>query len=104
MTRIWARELAENATVNSINVGSTMTEMLRHASDDVKAAIAMFYPLTPLSPIREWDTEQAKEFGAKYGGRAGYPEEVAGIVGMVCSPESSWMTGSLVGANGGQCL
>jgi 3-oxoacyl-[acyl-carrier protein] reductase len=102
MTRTWARELAESATVNSISVGSTMTEMFSQASDEVKAAIAMFYPLTPLSPVREWDTEEAKALGEKYGGRVGYPEEVAGIVGMVCSPESSWMTGSLVSANGGQ--
>jgi NAD(P)-dependent dehydrogenase (short-subunit alcohol dehydrogenase family) len=102
MTRTWARELAENATVNSISVGSTMTEMFSKASDEVKAAIALFYPLTPLSPVREWDTEEAKALGAKYGGRVGYPEEVAGIVGMVCSPESSWMTGNLVSASGGQ--
>lgn len=104
MTRTWARELAENATVNSISVGSTLTEMFYNASDEVKAAIAMFYPLTPLSTVREWDTDEAKAMGTKYGGRVAYPEEVAGIVAMVCSQESGWMTGSLIGANGGQWM
>ncbi|ORY55633.1 short-chain dehydrogenase [Pseudomassariella vexata] len=104
MTRTWARELAENCTVNSINPGSTMTDMLQHASDEVKQAIALFYPLTPLSGVREWDSDEMKKFGEKYGGRVAYPEEIAGIVGMICSPESSWMTGSLVSANGGQWM
>jgi 3-oxoacyl-[acyl-carrier protein] reductase len=102
MTRTWARELAENCTVNSINPGSTMTEMFANASDAAKDAIALFYPLTPLSGVREWDSEPMKELGAKYGGRVAYPEEIAGIVGMICSPESSYMTGCLVSANGGQ--
>lgn len=104
MTRTWSRELAEKATVNSISVGSTMTDMFTNASDEVKAAIALFYPLTPLSGVREWDTAEAKALGEKFGGRVAYPEEIAGIVGMVCSKESGYMTGSLIGANGGQWM
>lgn len=102
MTRTWSRELAENATVNSINPGSTATEMFAGASDAAKDAIALRYPLTPLAPVREWDSDEMKAVGAKYGGRVAYPEEIAGMVGMICSPESSWMTGCLVSANGGQ--
>lgn len=102
MTRTWSRELAENATVNSINPGSTATEMFAQASDAAKDAIALHYPLTPLAPVREWDSDEMKEMGAKYGGRVAYPAEIAGMVGMICSPESSWMTGCLVSANGGQ--
>jgi 3-oxoacyl-[acyl-carrier protein] reductase len=102
MTRTWARELAENCTVNAVSTGSTMTEMFANASDEVKAAIAQFYPMTPLSPVREWDSPEMKKLGAKYGGRVGYADEVAGVVGMICSPESSWMTGCLLSANGGQ--
>jgi 3-oxoacyl-[acyl-carrier protein] reductase len=102
MTRTWARELAENATVNSINPGSTMTEMFKNAPDAAKEAISLFYPLTPLSGVREWDSDEMKALGEKYGGRVAYPEEIAGMVGMICSPESGWMTGSLVSANGGQ--
>ncbi|KAK6081514.1 short chain dehydrogenase [Seiridium cupressi] len=102
MTRTWARELAENATVNSINPGSTATEMFANASDAAKDAIALHYPLTPLAPVREWDSDDMKEMGNRYGGRVAYPTEIAGMVGMICSPESSWMTGCLVSANGGQ--
>lgn len=35
------------------------------------------------------------------GGRWGTPQEVAGIVGMLCSPESGYCTGQVVCANGG---
>ncbi|KAF1977966.1 short chain dehydrogenase [Bimuria novae-zelandiae CBS 107.79] len=104
MTRTWARELAEQATVNCINPGSTMTDMYRDANPAAKEANALFNPLVPLSPLREWDTEEQRKFGEMYGGRVAYPEEIAGIVGMICSPESAWMTGCLVSANGGQWM
>ncbi|TDZ74944.1 L-xylo-3-hexulose reductase [Colletotrichum trifolii] len=103
MTRTWARDLRERCTVNACNPSSTMTDMLRGAAEDAKKAISMWYPpLTPLSGIREWDSDEQKEMADKYGGRAGFAEEMAGIVGMICSPESGWMTGCLVSANGGQ--
>ncbi|KAH7363286.1 short-chain dehydrogenase [Plectosphaerella cucumerina] len=104
MTRTWARELKEHCTVNACNPSSTMTDMLRGAPDAAKQAISMWYPLTPLSGIRDWDSDEQKEMAEKYGGRAGYAEEIAGIVGMICSPESGWMTGCLVSANGGQWM
>ena len=104
MTRTWARELAESATVNCINPGSTMTDMYRDAPHAAKAAMALHNPLTPLSPLREWDTQEQRELGKVYNGRVAYPEEIAGIVGMICSPESGWMTGCLVSANGGQWM
>jgi len=104
MTRTWARELAESATVNCINPGSTMTDMYRDAPHAAKAAMALHNPLTPLSPLREWDTQEQRELGEVYNGRVAYPEEIAGIVGMICSPESGWMTGCLVSANGGQWM
>ena len=104
MTRTWARELKEHCTVNSCNPSSTMTDMLRGASEDARKAISLWYPLTPLCGIRDWDTDEQKEMAAKYGGRAGYTEDIAGIVGMICSPESAWMTGCLISANGGQWM
>ncbi|WYZ34042.1 hypothetical protein EsH8_I_000318 [Colletotrichum jinshuiense] len=104
MTRTWARELKEHCTVNSCNPSSTMTDMLRGAPDEALQAISSWYPLTPLCGIREWDSDEQKEMAEKFGGRAGYPEEIAGIVGMICSPESSWMTGCLISANGGQWM
>lgn len=104
MTRTWARELAENCTVNSINPGPVMTDMLRNCSDDVLAAQALWNPLTPLSGVREWDTEEVQAFAKKWGGRPAYVEEIAGIVAIICNPESAWMTGSVVSANGGLCF
>lgn len=57
--------LQESCTVNAVCVGSTMTEMFSKASDEVKGAMAIFYPLTPLSGVREWDSEEAKSMGVK---------------------------------------
>ncbi|KAJ4385684.1 hypothetical protein N0V93_010113 [Gnomoniopsis smithogilvyi] len=104
MTRTWARELAEQATVNTVNPGSVLTDMFRNCSEDVLAAQAMWSKVIPLSGARDWDTDEVKEIAKKWGGRPAYVEEIAGVVGMVCSPESAWMTGSVVSANGGQCF
>jgi 3-oxoacyl-[acyl-carrier protein] reductase len=35
------------------------------------------------------------------GGRPAYASEIAGIVGMLCTPDSQWCTGQVVSANGG---
>ncbi|EHA56545.1 3-oxoacyl-[acyl-carrier-protein] reductase [Pyricularia oryzae 70-15] len=104
MTRTWARELAESCTVNAVGVGSTMTDMLAAAPHEAKVAISSFYPVTPLCAARDDDSELQREFAASYGGRAAYPEEIAGVVAMICSPESRWMTGSLVAASGGMWM
>lgn len=104
LTRVWARELAENATVNAINPGSTLTEMFRSCSDEVLGAQALWAATTPLAGVREWDSEEMKSIAKKWGYRPAYVEEVAGIVATVCNPEAGWMTGSVVSANGGQCF
>lgn len=104
MTRTWARELAERCTVNSVSVGSTNTDMFAHAPEDAKRAIALFYPLTPLSGVREWDSPAMQEMGRKYGGRVAYPEEIAAIVANICSPDAAYQTGCLISANGGQWM
>lgn len=104
MTRVWARELAESATVNAINPGSTLTEMFRACSEDVLAAQALWSATTPLSAVREWDSDEMQAIAKKWGYRPAYVEEIAGIVAIVCSPEAGWMTGSVVSANGGQCF
>ena len=31
----------------------------------------------------------------------GYDSEVAGVVAMLCTPDSAWTTGSVICANGG---
>ncbi|CAN8103230.1 unnamed protein product [Discula destructiva] len=104
MTRTWARELAEQATVNTVNPGSVLTDMFRNCTEDVLAAQALWSPVIPLSAAREWDTDEIKAIAKRWGGRPAYVEEIAAVVGMVCSPESAWMTGSVVSANGGQCF
>lgn len=104
MTRTWARELAEQCTVNTINPGSVLTDMFRNCSEDVLAAQALWSPVIPLSGAREWDTDEVKAIAKRWGGRPAYVEEIAGIVAIVCNPESGWMTGSVVSANGGQCF
>ncbi|OTB02626.1 hypothetical protein M426DRAFT_74552 [Hypoxylon sp. CI-4A] len=101
MARVWARELAENATVNTINPGPVMTDMYLSSPDEVKAFLAPWNKITPLVAVRDSDSPQAKELGERFGGRAAYDYEIAGLVGMLCSPESGWCTGSMISANGG---
>ncbi|KAH8896542.1 short chain dehydrogenase [Thozetella sp. PMI_491] len=96
MTRVWSRELAERATVNCVNLGSVMTDMFIQASDEVKAFQAMFNRIIPLATVRDSDTEAMKREAQKAAGRVAYPEEIAGIVAICCSPEAGWMTGSLL--------
>ena len=85
-------------------ISLAVTDMLRNCSDDVLAAQALWNPLTPLSGAREWDTEEVQAFAKKWGGRPAYVEEIAGVVAIICNPESAWMTGSVVSANGGLCF
>ncbi|KAI9640393.1 hypothetical protein NHQ30_011138 [Ciborinia camelliae] len=101
MTRVWARELAERATVNAINPGPVMTDMYLSAPEEVKQGLALWNPLTPLAPVRETDTPEVRELGNRLGGRGAYDHEIAGMIAIICDPDSSWMTGSLLSANGG---
>lgn len=101
MARVWCRELSERCTVNSINPGPVMTSMYMTAPDDIKQQLGLWNPLTPLVAVRDSDGPEVQELGKKFGGRAAYPEEISDLVSMICSPESGWMTGSVVSANGG---
>ncbi|KAI0835820.1 NAD(P)-binding protein [Hypoxylon sp. FL0890] len=101
MARVWSRELSERATVNSINPGPVMTDMYLSAPDDIKQSLALWNPLTPLAPVRPSDSPEVREIGERFGGRAAYDHEIAGLVAMLCSPEAGWCTGSLISANGG---
>lgn len=101
MTRVWCRELAERATVNAINPGPVMTDMYLTASDEVKASLAVWNPVTPLAPVRDSDSEAVRELGNRIGGRAAYDHEISGMVAVLCDPDAGWCTGSIVSANGG---
>lgn len=102
MTRTWSRELASRATVNAVNPGPVRTEMWDATTPEFKALLKPFIQATPLSQVRPGlDDDQLVKDADAAGGRPGYPEEIAGVVGMLCSAESVWCTGQVVCANGG---
>ncbi|KAF2872772.1 hypothetical protein BDV95DRAFT_491736 [Massariosphaeria phaeospora] len=102
MTRTWSRELAERATVNAVNPGPVSTDMYLSTDEKFTNINKPFIENTPLSvPRKGIDPEHIYEPATKNGGRPAYSEEIAGVVGMLCSPEAGWTTGSVICANGG---
>jgi 3-oxoacyl-[acyl-carrier protein] reductase len=102
MTRTWASELAERTTVNSINPGPVVTDMYNSAGKGYLDALRPWVQHTPLSAVtEERDGMEAVDRLPLTGGRAATIEEIAKIVGMICSDESGWCTGSIINANGG---
>lgn len=103
MTRTWCRELAERATVNAINPGPIATDMYADVPgskfESVNRPFVMGTPLTKVRP--EIDGEELVQYAEQAGGRPAYAEEVAGVVGMLCTSDAAWCTGSVVCANGG---
>ncbi|KIL96547.1 3-oxoacyl-(acyl-carrier-protein) reductase [Fusarium avenaceum] len=90
MTRTWARELSENATVNAINPGPVRSEMYSRNSDEFKQLIKPFIQNAPLMAARTGvDDPEIVEEAKTAGGRAGEADEIAGIVAMLASPEIS---------------
>lgn len=102
MTRVWARELAERATVNSVSPGPMDTGLLHGLPKAASEALKMYQALIPLARERPGvDDEDTVKLAAEIGGRPGTLEEVANIVGIACLPESGWMTGNQLSASGG---
>ncbi|KAF1347858.1 hypothetical protein BDV97DRAFT_356148 [Delphinella strobiligena] len=102
MTRTWARELAERATVNAVNPGPVATDMYGATSGEFQARVSHWLSNTPLAAVREGiDKEEFVKDAPVSGGRPAYDHEIAGVVGMLCSQEGGWCTGSVVCANGG---
>lgn len=104
MTRTWSRELAERATVNAVNPGPIEGDMYYEAGEGFWKQMESWHENMPLAAIRE-DMDEPKLVAfarEKLGGRRpGYAWEVANIVALLCFPESSFCTGSVVCANGG---
>ncbi|KAH7012106.1 3-oxoacyl-reductase [Microdochium trichocladiopsis] len=97
MTRIWARELSERCTVNTVAPGPMASIPFK-----VRDFLKPFNTLTPLGMARPGiDSPEAVKLSEEIGCRPGYLEEVAGLVGIACLPESGWMTGSVLPATGG---
>jgi 3-oxoacyl-[acyl-carrier protein] reductase len=75
--RVLARELGERrVTVNAVAPGPTDTEMVSQLSRETAPAA------TPL-------------------GRLGRPEDIADVVAFLASDDAGWVTGQVIGANGG---
>ena len=104
MTRTWARELAERATVNAVNPGPVEGDMYWAAGEQFWKQMEPFQLSAPLTAVRESvdRPELVKLANDKMGGRRpAYWTEIAAIVGMICGTDSGWCTGSVVCANGG---
>ena len=76
-TRVLAKELgSRQITVNAVAPGATETDMIPDVAREVVPK------QTPL-------------------GRLGQPEDIADVVAFVVSEEARWITGQIIGANGG---
>ncbi|TKA65840.1 hypothetical protein B0A55_09121 [Friedmanniomyces simplex] len=102
MTRTWARELSERCTVNAVNPGPVATDMYGATTREFQQKMSYWTRNTPLAAIRpEVDRADLVENAAVAGGRPAYDMEIAGVIAMLCTPDSSWCTGSVISANGG---
>ena len=104
MTRTWARELADRATVNAVNPGPVEGDMYWAAGEKFWKQLEPFQLAAPLTKVREgFDRPDLVELAntKMAGRRPAYWSEVAAIVGMICGEDSAWCTGSVVCANGG---
>jgi len=88
LTKALALELAPHGiTVNNIPPGMIDTPMLRRA--EAEGNVANLEKIAPrVIPI----------------GRAGTPEEIAATCGFLCSEEAAFITGQVIGVNGGMVL
>ncbi len=88
LTKALALELAPHGiTVNNIPPGMIDTPMLRRA--EAEGNVASLEKIAPrVIPI----------------GRAGTPEEIAATCGFLCSDEAAFITGQVIGVNGGMVL
>jgi NAD(P)-dependent dehydrogenase (short-subunit alcohol dehydrogenase family) len=87
LTKALALELAPHGiTVNNIPPGVIETPMLRRA--EANRDIGKIEKIAALIPV----------------GRTGTPEDVAATCGFLCSDEAGFITGQVVGVNGGMVL
>ncbi len=83
MTKALAKELGlSGITVNAIAPGVIDTDMNAHLSDEEKAALIEDIPLS----------------------RMGRAEEIAALAAFLCSDAASYITGQVIGSNGGMVI
>ena len=76
--------------------------MLETALTATAKSLRPYSQHTPLMATREGiDSPEVIKATEVLAGRTAYPEEIADLVGMLCSHESGWRTGSVVNTNGG---
>lgn len=112
MTRTWSRELAENATVNAVNPGPVWGDMYAQAGETFWKQNQKYVDAAPLCRYTG-DTETKARAGGDTeefdkivkegmgGMRPGFTDDIASTIGMLCSDECRWTTGSVICANGG---
>lgn len=83
LTRSWAREFAPDVLVNAIAPGPVDTDLL---------------DLSKMTP------EQAEKEKSIPLGRIGRPDEIADAVVFLAGPRSTFVTGQVVGVNGGAAM
>lgn len=102
LTRTWANELSSRATVNSVSPGPVITDLWVNRPKESFKEIGPLLSVTPLARVREGiDDEKIVKMAEVSGGRPAYIEEIAGIVSLVVSSESGWVTGQTIVASGG---
>ena len=82
-TKSMARELASrNITVNAVAPGYIETDMTNKLNDDQRKKLTDIIPM----------------------GRMGKPEDIAKVVGFLCSPEADYITGQVIAVDGGMTM
>lgn len=116
MTRTWSRELAERCTVNCVNPGPVWDDMYLEAGEKFWQDMQPYADVTPLARYRGESEISAKAgegqeekfdrvVSTNMGGRRpAFTNEIAGVIGMLCSEESSWTTGNVIACNGGMVM
>jgi len=83
MTKTWCRELGRyQIRVNAVCPGFVLTEMVQKMPEKILESLAAKTPL----------------------GRMGKPEDIAKVVGFLCSPEADYITGQVIAVDGGMTM